>query len=94
MATIAAVHREHGVLVDTHTAAGVKVARERSQPGAPMIVLETAQPVKFLDSIAEALGQPRPLPEKWRALQELPQRVQRMPADVAQLRAYIEQHCA
>ena len=59
-----------------------------------MIVLETAQPVKFLDSIAEALGQPVPLPEQWRALQELPQRVQRMPVDVAQLRAYIEQHCA
>lgn len=93
MATIAAVHREHGVLIDTHTADGVKVARERAQPGAPMIVLETAQPVKFLDSIAEALGQPMPLPEQWRALQELPQRVQRLPVDVAQLRAYIEQHC-
>ena len=93
MATIAAVQREHGVLIDTHTADGVKVARELAQPGAPMIVLETAQPVKFLDSIAEALGHPVPLPEKWRALQELPQRVQRMPVDVAQLRAYIEQHC-
>ncbi|MBQ6656933.1 MAG: threonine synthase, partial [Ottowia sp.] len=93
MATIAAVQREHGVLIDTHTADGVKVARERAQPGAPMIVLETAQPVKFLDSIAEALGQPVPLPEQWRALQELPQRVQRMPVDVAQLRAFIEQHC-
>ena len=93
MATIAAVHAAHGVLIDTHTADGVKVARERAQPGAPMIVLETAQPVKFADAIAEALGQPMPLPEKWRALQELPQRVQRMPADVALLRAYIEQHC-
>ena len=93
MATIAAVQREHGVLIDTHTADGVKVARELGAPGAPMIVLETAQPVKFLDSIAEALGRPVPLPEKWRALQELPQRVQRMPVDVAQLRAYIEQHC-
>lgn len=93
MTTIAAVQREHGVLIDTHTADGVKVAREHALPGAPMIVLETAQPVKFLDSIAEALGQPVPLPEQWRALQELPQRVQRMPVDVAQLRAYIEQHC-
>jgi threonine synthase len=43
-------------MIDTHTADGVKVAREHLQPGVPMIVLETALPIKFAATIVEALG--------------------------------------
>ena len=43
-------------MIDTHTADGLKVAREHLQPGVPMIVLETALPIKFAATIVEALG--------------------------------------
>src|SRR2546427_8297593 len=45
-----------GTMIDTHTADGVKVAREQLQSGVPMIVLETALPIKFAATIEEALG--------------------------------------
>ena len=44
---------ESGVLVDPHTD-GVKVAREFVEPGVPMLVLETALPAKFSETIEEA----------------------------------------
>ena len=43
-------------MIDTHTADGVKVAREHLDAGVPMIVLETALPAKFAATIVEALG--------------------------------------
>jgi threonine synthase len=42
-----------GVMIDTHTADGVKVARERLSPGVPMVVLETALPIKFAETIVD-----------------------------------------
>ena len=46
-----------GVVIDTHTADGLKVAREHTAaPGVPTIVLETALPAKFADTIVEAIG--------------------------------------
>jgi threonine synthase len=56
LATIRDVNQRYGVTIDTHTADGVKVAREHLQPGVPMVVLETALPAKFADTIREALG--------------------------------------
>ena len=46
----------HGMMIDTHTADGVKVALEHLQRGVPMIVLETALPIKFAQTIVEALS--------------------------------------
>jgi len=43
-------------MIDPHTADGVKVAREQVTRGTPMIVLETALPIKFAATIVEALG--------------------------------------
>ena len=42
-------------MIDTHTADAIKVAREHREAGVPIVVLETAQPVKFAETI-EALG--------------------------------------
>ena len=47
IATIRDTHARFGVTIDTHTADGLKVAREHLAPGVPMIVLETALPIKF-----------------------------------------------
>ncbi len=54
--TIRDVEDEYGITIDTHTADGVKVAREHLTPGVPMIVLETALAAKFNETILEALG--------------------------------------
>lgn len=79
-------------MIDTHTADGVKVARERLR-AEPMIVLETALPIKFAATIEEALGRQPDRPAKFEGIEALPKRVVVMPADVEKVKAYIQQHC-
>jgi threonine synthase len=94
LATIRDTHARFGVTIDTHTADGVKVARERRGNNAvPMIVLETALPIKFAETIVEALGHAPERPAKFAGIESLPKRVRVMPSDVAQVKAYIEQNC-
>jgi threonine synthase len=93
LATIQDVYKRFGEMIDTHTADGVKVAREHVKAGVPMIVLETALPIKFAATIVEALGQEPHRPAKFEGIEALPKRVQVMKADVAQIKAYIAQHC-
>jgi len=93
LATIQDVYQRFGQMIDTHTADGVKVAREHIKAGVPMIVLETALPIKFAATIVEALGQEPNRPAKFEGIEALPKRVQVMKADVAQIKAYIAQHC-
>ena len=50
------IYNDYGVIIDTHTADGVKAAIDHSVPIYPMIVLETALPVKFEKSVFEAIG--------------------------------------
>jgi len=82
LATIRQIHAETGVVIDPHTADGVKVALPLVEPGVPMLVLETALPVKFSATIEEALGRPAPRPAGFENIEQLPQRVQTVDADV------------
>ena len=93
LATIRDVFEEHGVMIDTHTADGVKVAREHLQPGVPMIVLETALPIKFAVTIREALGREPDRPPRFDGIERLPRRVHVMAADARAVQAFIEHHC-
>ncbi|MEY4725936.1 MAG: hypothetical protein RLZ36_563 [Pseudomonadota bacterium] len=93
LATIQDVYKRFGQMIDTHTADGVKVAREHVKAGVPMVVLETALPIKFAATIVEALGQEPTRPAKFEGIEALPKRVHVMKADVAQIKAYIAQHC-
>jgi len=93
LATIRQVFERYGVMIDTHTADGVKVAREHLQPGVPMLVLETALPIKFAATIVEALGREPERPAKFEGIEALPKRVQVMPADAEQIKRYIAEHC-
>jgi threonine synthase len=92
LATIQEVYKKHATMIDTHTADGVKVAREHTKPGVPMIVLETALPIKFAETIVEALGREPDRPAKFIGIEALPKRVVTMPADVAQMKAFIQQN--
>ncbi|HTH09993.1 MAG TPA: threonine synthase [Acidovorax sp.] len=95
LATIRDTHQRYGVTIDTHTADGVKVARgHRGDGSVPMIVLETALPIKFAQTIVEALGHAPERPAKFEGIEDLPKRVQVMPADVDLVKAYIARHCA
>ena len=92
LATIKRVHQESGVLIDPHTADGVKVAAQYLEEGVPMLVLETALPVKFAETIREAVGVEPPVPEHLAGLADLPQRVVKMACDAEQVRQYIRDH--
>jgi len=81
-------------MVDTHTADGLKVAQAQRQAGVPMVVLETALPIKFASTIVEALGREPERPAKFVGIEDLPKRVVVMDADVAALKAYIVAACA
>ncbi|MET0333939.1 MAG: threonine synthase, partial [Rhizobacter sp.] len=74
---------------DTHTADGLKVAREYLEPNVPMIVLETALPAKFAETIVEALGREPDRPAALQGIEALPKRFQVMKADVAAVKGYI-----
>ena len=93
LATIKDNFVRHGVTIDTHTADGVKVALEqRGDAAVPMIVLETALPIKFAETIVQALGQPPERPAKFDGIEALPKRVQLMPADAEAVKDYIRRH--
>ena len=89
LATIRSVYADTGTMIDTHTADGVKVAREHATPGVPMIVLETALPIKFAATIEEALGQSPDRPARFEGIEALPKRVLLLPPDVAAIKRYI-----
>lgn len=93
LATIRDTFERFGTMIDTHTADGVKVAREQLQAGVPMIVLETALPIKFAATIEEALGRLPDRPAKFEGIEDLPKRVTDLPADAEQVKAYIARHC-
>jgi threonine synthase len=90
--TIRNVDAQYGVMIDTHTADGVQVAREHLQAGIPMIVLETALPIKFEETIEIALGRPAECPAAFKDIKSLPQRVENIDADVSQVKAFITTH--
>jgi threonine synthase len=92
LATIRDTDARFGVIIDTHTADGLKVAREHLLPGATMIVLETALPIKFAETIEEALGRKPELPAGLADLESRPRRFTKVPADVAVIKAFIEKN--
>jgi threonine synthase len=91
--TIRDTFSAHGMVIDTHTADGLKVALEHRDSGVPMIVLETALPIKFAATIVEALGREPECPVKFEGIEALPKRVQVMDADVAAIKALVASEC-
>ena len=92
METIRDTWEKYGVMIDTHTADGLKVGLEYLEPGIPMLCLETALPVKFEDAIHEALGRNPERPASMENLERLPQRFTVMDADVDAVKAFVAQH--
>ncbi len=93
IATIRDTYQRLGVMVDPHTADGLKVAREQLQPGVPMIVLETALPIKFAATLVEALGREPERPARFAGIENLPKRVTVVEADAQVVKDYIARVC-
>jgi threonine synthase len=89
MQTIQHAQKAYGVVIDTHTADGLKVALEKRDANTPMLVLETALPAKFEDAIVEALGYLPERPAPLEGIEKLPQRFEVMEADVTAIKAYL-----
>jgi len=92
--TIRDAWQRYGVMVDTHTADGLKVAQQYRPADIPMVVLETALPIKFASTIVQALGCEPDRPDKFVGIEDLPKRVRVMDADVQSIKAYIAAACA
>lgn len=90
--TIRQCFEKYGVMIDTHTADALKVANELRDPQVPMLVLETALPAKFAETIRTALGREPQRPAGFENIEALPQRFAVMDADVQQIKQYITQH--
>lgn len=92
ISTIREIYRKYNVLVDTHTADGLKVGMELRVDDAHLICVETALPAKFSESIHEAVGFEPTRPVGYEDLEALPQRFERMPVDVSRVKQFITEH--
>ena len=88
--TIRTIHEKYNVMIDPHTADGLKVGLEHREALVPLICLETAQPVKFASTIRAALGREPPRPAELAGLEAAPQRFQVVPNDAGAVRRAIE----
>ncbi len=89
VSTIRRTYEEYGVMIDPHTADGLKVALERHTSEMPTLVLETAQAAKFEETIVEALDRCPERPPALSGIEELPQRVEVMDLDAEMLKGFI-----
>ena len=93
LTTIRDTFERFGLTIDPHTADGLKVAREQRVPGQTVVILETALPIKFAETMREALGRDPERPAHFDGIENLPKRVLVMPADTDQVKAFVRAHC-
>ena len=87
-ATIRTIAAATGEVLCPHSAVGVKVAEEHLG-AAPMITLATAHPAKFPDAVEQATGHRPALPARMADLFARPERVTRVPNDLAAIQSLI-----
>ena len=92
-ATIKRTYANTGEILCPHSAVGVKVAEE-TLGATPMITLATAHPAKFPDAVQAAMGVRPALPPRMADLYERPERLTRVPSDLASLQSLIRERIA
>jgi threonine synthase len=92
LATIRDMATRCGIVVDPHTADGIKVALEQREQGVPVVCVETALPAKFASTIRAALGRDPERPAAFADLESRPQRCERVTADAVRIKAFIATH--
>jgi threonine synthase len=89
-ATITSTYATTGEVLCPHSAVGVKVA-EGYLGATPMVTLATAHPAKFPDAVQAAMGIRPPLPPRMADLFDRPERMTRVPNDLAAIQTLIRE---
>ena len=92
LATIRLVKKQYGVVIDPHTADGVKIALRHREPRYPMLCVETALPAKFEATIEEALGDVPARPVGFEGIEGRPQRFEVIEPDAESVKRFIASH--
>ncbi len=87
--TIRRYYREHGYVLDPHSAVGVCVAERIGLGGDPVVCLCTAHPAKFAAAVREATGEDVARHPAIDALMDLPTRCTVLPNDRTAVRDYV-----
>lgn len=87
--TINGVHKQEGYIVDPHTADGIKVGLEYKEDNVPLICFGTASPIKFEDTIKEAIGYVPKRPANLANLEQQEQKFVDLPARADLIKDYI-----
>jgi threonine synthase len=94
-ATIAKVFAETGEILDPHSAIAFAAARARgNRDGTPMVSLACAHPAKFPDVVEAATGIRPALPAALADLDDRPERIHRLPADLGAVERFITERAA
>ena len=92
-ATIKRIFEETGMLVDPHTAVGIKTSQDKNtDPATPMVTLSTAHPAKFPEAVEKVTGQHPELPAHMADLFEREEKYDRLDHDLDDLKSYIRSH--
>ena len=94
LATMGQVFRSHGLLVDPHTAVGIAAAKsaldaDPATRSGQIVVLSTAHPGKFADTVLRATGKNPDLPDRLAACLRLPRRSLKVGPGFAELSRYL-----
>lgn len=81
-----------GLIIDPHTAVATYAATHQRTLGVPMVVMSTAQPCKFNETIKRVLGFQAPTPEKMQGWESSPQDFIPVEYSVDQVKRIIEQN--
>ena len=98
LAEIKAVYHKTGYLCDPHTACGFAAANQyiAGDDGTPTVVLATAHPAKFMDTIKLALQDLPPddacfmLPDQLQAVMTGSEKFERLPNQIERVKAFME----
>mgnify|MGYP001438409607 CR=1 FL=1 len=90
--TIERVYQEYGYLLDPHGAVGL-LGAEKYRQGDPSaflsVVLATAHPAKFLDTVEEAIGREVSLPPALEKILDLPKQAETISTNFEDLKRYL-----
>ena len=86
------VYEKYSVLIDPHTADGVKAALSYREDGVPLLCMETALPAKFAETIREAIGNDPPYPEDRTKPSDIEEKFEVMESHAEKVKEFIEAH--
>jgi threonine synthase len=90
--TISDFYKNHGYILDPHTAVGVSAAEKNKTASVPMVCLATAHPAKFSEVVNEATGTLPPITDTLAEILKADSRCKVMVAKDNDIRAYIAAH--